>query len=91
MQPMQDQKVPSIGADAVYANAQVRFETVKNWVTSEAGRLAKEENPEGYENVLLYGMEYYQLVQQQQMQAAMSQDAADSETEKPNKPASKET
>lgn len=49
-------ELPSVEIDPVIDNHQVEWDIVRSWAISEAGRLAKKENPEGYKNVLLHGM-----------------------------------
>src|SRR5215471_2640000 len=63
-------EVPSVQVDPDYDTPQISFEIIRKWVISEAGRQAKVANPEGYRNVLLYGMEHKQLMMQQAMQQA---------------------
>lgn len=65
MQPGQPQgfgEGPSIEPDPLYDNPQLIFDTVRAWVISEAGRIAKTDNPEGYKNVLMYGQKCKQLI-----------------------------
>jgi hypothetical protein len=66
-------EMPSIEMDPVYDNPEIAFEVVRKWVISETGRQAKQDNPEGYRNVLLYGNMYHQAVIQQQMVEATQQ------------------
>lgn len=61
---------PSVDIDPIFDNHQIAFEIVRKWVISEAGRLAKIENPDGYRNVLLYGQGHQQILQQQMMAKA---------------------
>lgn len=75
---------PSIGIDPTFDNHQIGFEIVRGWAVSEAGRLAKIENPPGYENVLLHGKLHWDQMQIQMMQAAQQQQmAAGANPEKP--------
>ena len=46
---------PSVEIDPIYDNHNIAFEIVRKWVVSEAGRQSKQDNPEGYRNILLYG------------------------------------
>lgn len=65
----------SIEIDPIFDNHKIEFEIVRNWAVSDAGRLAKQENPRGYQNVLLHGKQHYMIMQQQlmeQQQAAQS-------------------
>jgi hypothetical protein len=70
MDPETGQFMPSVEIDVTYDKHDIQFEIVRQWVTSEAGRLAKIENQPGYENVLLHGQMHFfemnkQLVLQQ--------------------------
>jgi len=67
MAPPQEQA--SIEVDPDFDSPDISFEIVRKWVISEAGRMAKIDNPDGYRNVLLYGREMKQL----QMFQAMTQ------------------
>ena len=49
-------EIPSVEIDALYDNHRIRFEIVRKWIISEAGRQAKIDNERGYKNVLLHGM-----------------------------------
>ncbi len=51
--------LPSVEVDPIYDKHNIQFEIVRQWVTSEAGRLAKVENEAGYQNVLLHGQQHY--------------------------------
>ena len=53
---------PSVEVDPVFDNNQIEFEIVRKWVTSEAGRQAKIDNPNGYRNVLLHGKMHQQAM-----------------------------
>lgn len=66
-------ETPSIPIDPDYNNNPVHFEIVRKWAASEAGRLAKTENPEGHMNVLLHGKLHLQQIQQQQMMQQQQQ------------------
>lgn len=68
---------PSVDIDPIYDNPKIGFEIVRKWVISEAGRQAKQDNPEGYRNVLLYGSNYRQLMM---MNAMNEQGAQQAET-----------
>lgn len=52
MQPMMGQPQPTIPVDGLTANIPTRMETVRAWANSDAGQLAKIENPGGYANVM---------------------------------------
>jgi len=81
--PMQPEQ-PSVEIDPVYDNSSIIFEVVRKWVISEAGRQAKQDNQEGYRNVLLYGSAHRQNMMMQQMQAAAAQGGGAAPNEKPN-------
>jgi len=57
----------SVEVDPDFDNPDITFEIVRKWVISEAGRVAKIDNPEGYRNVLLYGRQLKFYLTQQQM------------------------
>lgn len=67
---------PSVQFDPIYDNPQIGFEIVRKWVISEAGRLAKIENPDGYRNVLLYGTNMKQFMMLQAMQQPQPEEGA---------------
>jgi hypothetical protein len=66
-------EAPAVEPDPVYDNPKIAFEVVRKWVISEAGRQAKNDNPEGYRNVLLYGGAYRQLL----MMSAMNEQGSE--------------
>lgn len=71
--PMTGQFMPAVEIDVTYDKHPIHFEVVRQWVTSEAGRLAKIENEAGYQNVLLHGqMHYFEM----NKQAVLAQTAA---------------
>lgn len=76
--PMMGQAPPqsSVEVDPILDNHEVEFETIAAWANSEAGRMAKQTNPMGFLNVRTHALEHYQILQQQQMQAALAQAAA---------------
>jgi hypothetical protein len=67
-QQLEPQMEPSVPIDPDIDNHQIEFEICRAWLVSEAGRLAKEENPEGYQNVLLHARWHLQIMQMQMMQ-----------------------
>ena len=75
-------EAPSIEIDVDYNNHPVHFEIVRKWAASEAGRLAKTENPDGHRNTLLHGKMHLMQIQQQQM---MQQQAEAAQTQQPGK------
>lgn len=68
MMGQEPQSMPSVDIDFEMDKHDIRFEVIRNWAVSEAGRLAKTENPQGYKNVLLHGMQHKQAMMQQMMQ-----------------------
>ena len=50
---------PSVDIDPIYDKHVIQFEIVRQWATSEAGRIAKIDNEPGYQNVLLHGQKHY--------------------------------
>jgi len=68
--PETGQFEPSVDIDPLYDKHNIQFEIIRQWATSEAGRLTKIENEAGYQNVLLHGQKHYfemnkQLILQQ--------------------------
>jgi hypothetical protein len=73
--------VPSIEIDVTFDNHKIGYEIVRYWAVSEAGRIAKVDNPPGYQNVLLHGqMHFFEM--NKQMVLAQAQEAGP----KPNNP-----
>jgi hypothetical protein len=71
-QPLQQQppqEKPSVEIDVDVDNHQIEAAICKSWLISSAGRLAKQENPNGYKNVLLHMKQHMAVVQQQQQAA----------------------
>lgn len=60
-------EVSSVDIDPELDNHQIRFEIDRQWIISEAGRLAKQENPNGYQNILLHAKAHLAMIQQAQM------------------------
>lgn len=78
MPPPEPQELPSVEVDELVDNHDVEGPTCRSWLVSDAGRLAKEENPPGYKNVLLHfkmHMDISQQKQQEQMQQMLLQNA----------------
>ena len=65
-------EMPSVEIDPDIDDHEIQFEIVKCWAVSEAGRLAKVENPEGYRNVLLHGKMHKEFAAMEAMQEAMA-------------------
>lgn len=61
--PVQEQ--PTVAVDPIMDNHAIHFEICKSWAVSEAGRLAKQDNPDGYKNVLLHAQQHFQIMQSQ--------------------------
>jgi hypothetical protein len=70
-------EMPSVEVNQEFDNHDLEFEIVRKWIISEAGRQAKDDNPAGYKNVLLHGMMHKQIIQQEQMMAAMQGQGAE--------------
>lgn len=65
--------LPSVDIDVVYDKHDIHFEVVRGWAVSEAGRQAKTDNADGYQNVLLHGQAHFQQMQQAIAQQTMQQ------------------
>lgn len=70
--------IPSVPIEPDVDNHEVHILIAKNWLTSEAGRFAKVDNPAGYANVLMHmkmHVQYQQMMmmQEMQMQAMMNE------------------
>lgn len=77
------QEFPSVEVEPEVDNHVIQFEICKGWLVSEAGRLAKTENPAGYKNVLLHALQHLGYIQAQVPQGeAMGGEGA----ENPEKP-----
>lgn len=57
------QEQPSVPIDVDVDNHQIEASICKSWLISSAGRLAKQENPNGYRNVLLHMKAHMQEIQ----------------------------
>lgn len=82
-QPIEDQ--PSVPIDPDVDNHQIEATICRSWLIGPAGRLAKVENPSGYQNVLLHMKAHLQIVQQQMLQQALMQQQQTSDKKAPNK------
>ena len=91
MQAMQPQEIPSVEIDPDIDNHEMEFTICRGWLVSDAGRLAKTENPEGYKNVLLHAKQHLQMIQQslmaEQMAAQSEEGGNDSKPKESDKPA----
>lgn len=82
MQMGPEQPVPSVEIDPDIDNHQIEFEICRSWLVSDAGRLAKVENPGGYQNVLLHAKAHLQVLQMSQMMQQQAEGAAPNEKAK---------
>jgi len=74
MPPAPDIELPSVEIEPDVDNHPIHIRMCKAWLVSEAGRLAKIENPDGYKNVLLHlkaHQEYEAMMMAQQAQQQM--------------------
>lgn len=72
--PQQPQEQPSVQIDVDVDNHVIEAAICKDWLVSDAGRLAKRENPDGYKNVLLHMKAHLTEVAKAQAQQQMHQD-----------------
>jgi hypothetical protein len=73
MPPPPPQRVPSIEPDFDVDNHVLAADIVRRWLVSDAGRMAKLENPAGYENVMLHMKLHKDMDLQKQMQEMQKQ------------------
>jgi len=82
-------ETPSVEIDVDVDNHQIEASICKSWLVSAAGRLAKQENPNGYKNVLLHMKAHMIEVNKQMAAAQLHQDqitlATGAKTEKVDK------
>jgi ssDNA-binding Zn-finger/Zn-ribbon topoisomerase 1 len=71
-QPPSQDMMPSVPIDIDLDNHMIEAETCREVLISDAGRLAKEENPKGYQNALLHYKAHMQQVMMQQAAAAQA-------------------
>lgn len=76
-QEVQPVETPSIPIDPIIDNNRIEWAIVRNWAVSEAGLLAKIENPNGYKNVILHGLLHKQELDKQMMMQQASQQLAE--------------
>lgn len=69
-----ERELPSEEVDPLLDNHQLEFDICRRWLISEAGRLAKIENPEGYKNVLLHAVQHQQELMKIQMEMQAQQE-----------------
>ena len=68
-----DEMVPSVDIEPAVDNNELHADICRRWAVSEAGRLAKVENPAGYKNVLLHMQRHVTVIQAMQaMNAAQA-------------------
>jgi hypothetical protein len=72
MPPPPPQEVPSIEPDFDVDKHPLEADVCRRWLVSDAGRLCKIENPNGYKNVLLHMKIHLEMDKQKQMQEMMS-------------------
>jgi len=68
MDGMGMEEMPSVEVDFDLDNHQIGADIDRNWLISEAGRLARVDRPLGYKNVLLHFKMHLQALQQQMME-----------------------
>jgi len=86
MPPPPPQEIPSIEADMDVDNHGLEADVCRRWLVSDAGRLAKNENPMGYKNVLLHMKMHKDMMQQLMMQEQMAQMQAQQQASVPPPP-----
>lgn len=79
MPPPPPQNEPSIPVDFDVDNHQVEADICRRWLVSDAGRLCKVENPDGYQNILLH----MKMHKDAMMQTVMQQQAAQMQMQPP--------
>ena len=62
-----DEQTPSVPVDPMVDKHPIESEICYAWLVSDAGRLNKIENPEGYQNVVLHKQQHDMIIQQQMM------------------------
>jgi hypothetical protein len=76
-------EVPSVEIDFDLDNHQIESDICRTYLTSSAGRLLKQENPEGYKNVLLHMKSHLMAQQEKMMQEAQTQMLTQPQTDNP--------
>jgi hypothetical protein len=79
-QPIEE---PSVEIDPMFDNHAIHFELCRKWIIGNAGRLAKVENPAGYQNVLLHAQQHQMILQQQMMEQRLAEMESASPAAKP--------
>jgi len=72
-QPAQPAELPSVEIDMIVDNHKIEADICRSWLISDAGRLAKIENPEGYKNVLLHMQQHVNALNEQMAMQQASQ------------------
>lgn len=71
--PNNPPEAPSVDIDPLVDNHQIEADICKRWAVSDAGRLAKVENPNGYKNVLLHMKRHIDIMHAMAPQAPLPQ------------------
>jgi hypothetical protein len=61
-EPPQEHEEPSVEIDPIMDNHQIEFDICRKFAVSEAGQVAKIDNPNGYKNFLLHALQHKQLI-----------------------------
>ena len=72
-QQPQPTELPSVEVDPIVDNHEVEAATCRSWLVSDAGRLAKIENPNGYKNVLLHMKEHMDILREEMMASSQAE------------------
>lgn len=85
MQGMPIEPIPQPSVEVgEFDRHQIELEICIKWLNSEAGKLAKFDNPPGYQNVLLHAKAHKDAMMQQMMEQMMANPGAGAPPEKPN-------
>lgn len=68
-------EIPSVDVDPIFDNHQLRFDIIRTYIISEAGRLAKLENEAGYRNLLLHAKAHHMQLMERAKADAEAQTA----------------
>lgn len=85
--PPPPERIPSVEVDPIVDDHEVEAATLRSWLISEAGRLAKIENPLGYENNLLHFKMHMDIIQQEQQAQMAAAAMVEQQNQPPGKPA----
>ena len=69
----EETEMPSVEVDPDVDNHDIEADICRRYLVSEAGRMLKIDNPQGYKNVLLHMKMHMQLIQQAMQEQAMAQ------------------